>query len=67
MSEQTGKTVSFWASPENAARLEHARNVKLNVSKIVNGVLDKHLRPAIEKAKREEIAHFQEALESPVP
>jgi hypothetical protein len=64
---ERGKTVSFWASQTNQERLEYAKKLELNVSQIVNELLEKHLKGYLEKAKADKTRQLRETLEAPVP
>lgn len=58
-SNQKAVQRNFRAWPENQERLEFADKIGLNVSEVINEVLSKHLKPAIDtKAKklREQLA-----------
>jgi len=66
MSEK-GKTVSLWATPQNAARMEWAKKLGINVSAIANAIFDKHLARELEKAKAEKQKELREAIDAPMP
>jgi hypothetical protein len=54
---------TFRPTPENQERLELADKFGLNVSELINEVLDRHLKSTMEvKAKK-----IREALSIPVP
>jgi len=54
---------SFVPWPENQERLEFADNIGLNVSELINEVLEKSLKATMEtKAKK-----LREALSVPIP
>jgi post-segregation antitoxin (ccd killing protein) len=54
---------AFKAWPENAERLEFAKNVGLNVSEIINECLAKALKPTIDT----KVKKIREALAVPCP
>jgi len=54
---------SFRPSAKNRARLAFADKIGLNVSELVNEVLEKHLKEAIEDRARK----IREAVSAPVP
>lgn len=54
---------SFKAWPDNQARLQFAEQLDLNVSELINEVLQMHLRTHIEQKTRK----LREVLSAPVP
>lgn len=67
MSEAKGKVVSLWASQQNAARMDWAKKLGINVSAIANAIFDKHLARELEKARAEKEKELRQALEAPMP
>ena len=59
------KTVqrTFRAWPENQERLEFAEKIGLNVSEVVNEVLEKYLKPTLEQKTKK----LRETLAAPCP
>jgi len=54
---------SFKAWPRNQERLEFAEQLDLNVSELINEVLEKHLKPHLESKTKK----LREQLSVPVP
>ncbi|MCW5554464.1 MAG: hypothetical protein KIS67_20190 [Verrucomicrobiae bacterium] len=54
---------TFRPWPENQERLEFAEKVGLNVSEVINEVLQKHLKKDLEAKTRQ----LREVLSAPVP
>lgn len=67
MNEHNGRTLTVWATPENAARIDYAKKLKLNVSKIVNEILDEHLKPKLEQVRTQQMKEIRDVLSVPVP
>ena len=61
MSER--KYRSFRPTPKNQERLEFADNIGLNVSELINDVLEKHMMAMLETKAKE----IRKALSVPVP
>ena len=57
------KQRSFRPSPKNQERLEFADRIGLNVSELINEVLEKHFKALMEAKAR----NIREALSQPVP
>ena len=53
---------NFRPSPINQERLEFADKIGLNVSELINEVLEKHLKPTMENKAKE----IREALALPI-
>lgn len=62
MTKQTSPR-AFRPSGKNQERLDYADKIGLNVSELINNLLDEHLKPALEKAVRK----LRSDLSSPVP
>lgn len=58
---------SFRAWPKNQERIDYAVAIGLNVSELINRLLEKHLREAILKEKETRLTEARKALEAPVP
>ena len=57
------KSRTFKAWPENQERLAFAEKLDLNVSELINEVLQKHLRQHLESKTKK----LRDALSAPVP
>jgi len=69
-----GRSRGFRPRPDTERRLEYAETLGINISELVNDVLDKHLRDALIKhvqSQKDEIERrrnkLREALNAPVP
>ena len=67
MKEKSGKQRAFRPWPENAARLDYAENVGINLSEVINQVLKDHLKPYLVKARDDRLPKLREAMNAPVP
>lgn len=62
-----GSTRGFRPWPKNRERLEFAEKFGLNCSEIINQVLEKHLKDALETALKTRQSEIREALAAKVP
>ncbi|MGZ5508452.1 MAG: hypothetical protein ACXWJB_03990 [Limisphaerales bacterium] len=58
---------SFKPWPENNARLEYAKLLGIDISKMVNELVRDHGKPYLEKQKASKAKAIKDALEAPVP
>jgi len=72
--EKLGATRTFRPRPKTAERLEYAETLGLNQSKLINDVLEAHLRDAIARELKENAnsieerqKQIREALKAPIP
>ena len=65
MSQTSHRSVRFWE--QNGQRLDYAAKLGLNVSEVVNAVLDKHLKSYLEHEKAQREQQMREVLRVPVP
>lgn len=63
MTKQESVPRNFRASPENSARIRYAIDLGINVSEIINRVLDRHLKKEVES----EVQKLRRRLDGPVP
>jgi len=65
--EKAAKPVAFRPSALNQERLDYARKLGADVSKILNEILEEHLKPALERVRKDKAKEMRETLSAPVP
>ncbi len=64
MAEVNGKTVAIYATPANAAIMEKAKSIGVNVSKVCNNIWDKHLVSALQEEVEQKAKELRRLLKT---
>lgn len=67
MSVKKNSTRGFRPKGKTRERLEYAEKLGLNISELVNNILEDHLRDYLSKEIKDRQAALREALNAPVP
>lgn len=65
--EKAGSSRGFRPRGKTAERLEYADRLGINVSELVNEVLDAHLKDALKRRIERQKETLEKALEAPIP